>query len=157
LAEFAQQVVVVDRGSALPAQAAYRERVNREPKIRVLLETVVEEVVGDLRVAGLRLRELATGTESILEISGLFVLVGGVANDHFLDGLAVTDEHGQVITDASMRTALPGLFAAGSIRSGFTGQAVSAAGDGAAAAVVAHRYLDAHRAPAADVPQPIAE
>jgi thioredoxin reductase (NADPH) len=142
LTEFADHVVVIDRGASLRAQAVYRERVEQHPKIRVRLETVVEEVLGEERVAAVRLRDVGSAAESTLELSGLFVFVGGVVQPRFLDGLAVTDGHGHVVTDATMRTVLPGLFAAGSVRGEFTGQAVTAAGDGAAAAVAAHRYLE---------------
>ena len=143
LTEFAESVVLLHRGASLRAQAVYRERVEQHPTIRVRLETVVEEVLGEERVAAVRLREMGTGAESVLELSGLFVFVGGVAQPGFLDGLAaVTDARGHVVTDARMRTVLPGLFAAGSVRGEFTGQAVTAAGDGAAAAVAAHRYLE---------------
>jgi thioredoxin reductase (NADPH) len=141
LTEFAQQVVVVHRGGSFRAQAVYREGVEQHPKIQVELDTVVEEALGQDRLAALRLRELGTGAESTFEASGLFVFVGGVAQPEFLDGLPVTDDHGHIVTDAAMGTALPGLFAAGSVRSKFTGQAVTAAGDGAAAAVAAHRHL----------------
>jgi thioredoxin reductase (NADPH) len=143
LTEFAEQVFVVDREPSFRAQAVYRDRVAASPKIRVHAETVVEEILGEDGIAGLRLRALPTGAESTLGISGLFVCVGGIARPRFLHGLAVTDEHGHVETDANMRTALPGLFAAGAIRSNFSGQAVTAAGDGATAAVAAHRYLEA--------------
>jgi thioredoxin reductase (NADPH) len=152
LTEFADQVVVVHHGESLGAQAVYRERAKQHPKLRVHLDTVVEEVVGEERVAGLRLRELGTGADSTLEVSGVFVFIGGIAQPEFLDGLAVTDEHGHIVTDVAMGTALPGLFAAGSARTEFTGQAVTAAGDGAAAAVAAHRYLEAHTAALVRVP-----
>jgi thioredoxin reductase (NADPH) len=143
LTEFAEQVFVIDREPSFRAQAVYRDRVASSPKIRVHAETVVEEILGEDGIAGLRLRVLPTGAESTLGVSGLFICVGGVARPRFLHGLAVTDEHGHIQTDANMRTALPGLFAAGAIRSNFSGQAVTAAGDGAAAAVAAHRYLEA--------------
>lgn len=90
-------------------------------------------------MTGRWLRDLATGRRSTVDVGGLFVFAGGVT---VLDGLEVTDEHGHVVTDATMRIAQAGLFAAGSIRSELTGQAVTAAGDGAAAAVAAHRYLE---------------
>jgi thioredoxin reductase (NADPH) len=157
LTEFAEQVFVVDREPSFWAQAVYRDRIASNPKIRVYAETVVEEILGEDGVAGLRLRVLPTGAESTLDISGLFVCVGGVARPRFLADLAVTDEHGHVETDATMRTALPGLFAAGAIRSNFSGQAVTAAGDGAAAAVAAHWYLEAGAgvpARAGDRPRP---
>ena len=106
-------------------------------------ETVVEEVLGEGKISGLRLRQLGTGEETTVDVSGLFVFVGGVPQPRILDGLAVTDAHGHIETDSAMRTTLPGLFAAGAIRSGFSGQAVTAAGEGAAAAVAAHRHLAA--------------
>lgn len=152
LTEFAEQVVVVHRGASLGAQAVYRERAEQHPKLRLQLDTVVEQVLGEERVAGLRLRELGSGADSTLEVSGVFVFVGGTAQPEFLDGLPVTDEHGHIVTDAAMGTALPGLFAAGSARSEFTGQAVTAAGDGAAAAVAAHRYLVTRTAAVVRVP-----
>jgi thioredoxin reductase (NADPH) len=146
LTEFAEQVFVIDRERSFRAQAVYRDRIASNPKIRVHAETVVDEILGADRITGLRLRLLSTGTESTLDISGLFVYVGGVAQPRFLAGLPVTDEHGHVKTDAAMRTSLPGLFAAGAIRSHFSGQAITAAGDGAAAAVAAHQYLESNLA-----------
>ena len=71
----------------------------------------------------------------------MFVHVGRVPNTAFLDGVLALDELGRVPTDAWMRTALPGLFAAGDVRVDAAGQAVTAAGDGATAAIAAHRYL----------------
>jgi thioredoxin reductase (NADPH) len=141
LTQFAEQVFVIDREPSFRAQAVYRDRVASNPKIRVHAETVVEEILGEDGIAGLRLRVLPTGATSTIGVSGLFVYVGDVARPRFLEGLAVTDTHGHVESDANMRTVLPGLFAAGAIRSNFSGQAVTAAGDGAAAAVAAHRYL----------------
>jgi len=143
LTQFAEQVFVIDREPSFRAQAVYRDRIASNPKIRVYAETVVEEVLGEDGIAGLRLRASPTGTESTLEISGLFVYVGGVARPRFLDGLPVTNARGHIETDAAMATALPGLFAAGAIRNTFSGQAITAAGDGAAAAVAAHQYLAA--------------
>jgi thioredoxin reductase (NADPH) len=141
LTEFAAQVFVIDREPVFRAQAVYRDRVASHPKIRVHAETIVVEILGEDAVAGICLRALQSGSRSTLDINGLFVCVGGVARPRFLAGLAVTDAHGQVETDATLRTALPGLFAAGAVRRNFSGQAVAAAGDGAAAAVAAHRYL----------------
>lgn len=143
LTQFAAQVFVVDREASFRAQAIHRDRVAANAKIRVLADTVVMEVLGQEGISGLRLHAVSTGAESTIDISGLFVYVGGIARPQFLEELSVTDEHGHVVTDAAMRTALPGLFAAGAIRSSFSGQAVTAAGDGAAAAVAAHQYLKA--------------
>ena len=141
LTAFADQVFVVDREPSFRAQAVYRDRIASNLKIHVHPETAVEEILGENGIAGLRLRALPTGAESTLEISGLFVYVGGIARPLFLDGLAVTNARGHIETDAAMATVLPGLFAAGAIRNNFSGQAITAAGDGASAAVAAHRYL----------------
>jgi thioredoxin reductase (NADPH) len=143
LTQFAAQVFVVDREASFRAQAIHRDRVAANAKIRVLADTVVVEVIGQEGISGLRLRAVSTGAESTIDIGGLFVYVGSIARPQFLKELSVTDEHGHVVTDAAMRTALPGLFAAGAIRSSFSGQAITAAGDGAAAAVAAHQYLRA--------------
>ena len=143
LTKFAERVILVDRGSSFRAQAVYRDRLASSESVRVFAETVVEEVLGEGKVSGLRLRQLGTGEETTVDISGLFVFVGGVPRPRILEGLEVTDAHGHIETDATMQTTLPGLFAAGAIRSGFSGQAVTAAGEGAAAAVAAHRHLEA--------------
>jgi thioredoxin reductase (NADPH) len=102
---------------------------------------VLEAVLGDGRVGGVRVRDLATGESSELPVAAVFVHVGRVPNTEFLEGLLALDELGRVPTDAWMRTALPGLFAAGDVRVDAAGQAVTAAGDGATAAIAAHRYL----------------
>lgn len=141
LSDVAERVDIVDREPSFRAQAVYRDRVTSNPKICVHANTMVEEIIGEDKVAGLRLRASPTGAESILNVSGVFVYVGGVPQLRFLDGLGVTDDRGHVETDAAMRTALPGLLAAGAVRSGFSGQAVTAAGDGAAAAVAAHHHI----------------
>jgi thioredoxin reductase (NADPH) len=143
LAQFAARVFVVDREASFRAQAIHCARLAANEKIQVLSGTAVVEILGEDGLSGLRLCTVLTGAESTIDVSGLFVYVGDVARPQFLKELSVTDEHGHVVTDAAMRTALPGLFAAGAIRSSFSGQAITAAGDGAAAAVAAHQYLKA--------------
>ena len=76
-----------------------------------------------------------------MSVAGIFVHVGRMPNTAFLAGVVALDEHGCVPTDIWMRTERPGLFAAGDVRANAAGQAISAAGDGATAAVAAHRYL----------------
>jgi thioredoxin reductase (NADPH) len=135
------QVVLVNAGEAFSGQETYARRVVEQAYVDVRHRTAVEEIIGDGRVEGLRLRDLAGGAPSTLEVAGVFVHVGRIPNSELLDGLVPLDEHARVATDTWMRTELPGLFAAGDIRSDSAGQAISAAGDGATAAVAAHRYL----------------
>jgi thioredoxin reductase (NADPH) len=135
------QVVLVNAGEAFSGQETYARRVAEQAYVEVRHRTAVEELLGEERVEGLRLRDLAGGEPSTVEVAGVFVHVGRVPNSELLEGLVALDEHGRVATDPWMRTELPGLFAAGDIRSDSAGQAISAAGDGATAAVAAHRYL----------------
>ena len=92
-------------------------------------------------VSGVRVRELASGESSTVSVDGVFVHVGRLPNTAWLAGVLALDTGGHVPTDIWMRTERPGLFAAGDVRANAAGQAVSAAGDGATAAVAAHRYL----------------
>jgi thioredoxin reductase (NADPH) len=140
LAEFASRVVIFHRGKAFSAQAAYRERISEQPKIEVRFGTVVEEVLGDSAVAGVRTRD-ASGTQADFELSGFFVYVGLEPNASVADGLLDLDQTGRIVTDAWMRTKQPGILAAGTVRSGAAGRAISAAGDGTTAAIAAEQYL----------------
>jgi thioredoxin reductase (NADPH) len=92
-------------------------------------------------VDGIRVRDLASGNTSIVPVEGVFVHIGRIPNTALLDGVVALDEGGYVPTDIWMRTELSGLFAVGDVRAEAAGQAISAAGDGATAAIAAHRYL----------------
>jgi thioredoxin reductase (NADPH) len=141
LAEFASRVVIFHRGKALAAQAAYRERATKHPKIEIRFDTVVEEVLGDSDVTGVRTRDATSGAKADVELSGLFVYIGLKPNTAVANGLLDFDVSGRVATDAWMRTKQPGILAAGTVRSGTAGRAVSAAGDGTTAAIAAEQYL----------------
>ena len=118
-----------------------QERVIDHPRIEPRFQTVVEEIVGDEAVSSVRVRDLPTGNEEIMEINALFVYVGIAPRTDFLNGLVALDEVGLISTDTSMRTATAGLFAAGIVRFDAAGQAITSAGDGATASIAAHRYL----------------
>jgi thioredoxin reductase (NADPH) len=134
------RVVLVNSDDAFSGQETYARRVLEAPYVEIRQRTVVEELLGDGRVEGVRLRDLAGGTSTV-EVAGVFVHIGRVPNTELLVGLLPLDEHGRVPTDTRMRTEQPGLFAAGDVRADSAGQAVTAAGDGATAAIAAHRYL----------------
>ena len=136
LAGFAEHVVVLNGGDAPTAQAVYLERAEAEPKLELRSGAFVEAVLGESVVAGVRLR----GGETV-DLAGLFVYVGAEPNAGLLGGLLDLDEEGRVPTDRWLRTALPGLLAAGDVRSDRPGFALTAAADGATAAVAAHRYI----------------
>ena len=135
------RVVLIHEGEAFGGQETYARRVLESAHVEVRHRTVAEELLGDGRVEGLRVRDLASGESSTVGVAAVFVHVGRVPNTAFLEGVVALDERGCVATDAWMRTERPGLFAAGDVRSDSAGQAITAAGDGATAAVAAHRYL----------------
>jgi thioredoxin reductase (NADPH) len=141
LAEAVGEVIVLHRGAALTAQATYRDRVLEHPKITIRYGTVVEEVLGDDAVSGVRARDVASGEPEELELGGLFVYVGLQPNTEFVRDRLELDDDGRVPTDALMQTELPGVLAAGILRRGSLGQAAISAGEGAAAAKAAHHYL----------------
>lgn len=141
LTKFAKKVIVIHRRDSLRAVKILQKRAMENPKMEFIWDTVVEEVLGENKIQKLKLRNLKTGVESILEIDGMFLYIGLDPNTVFLD-LANKDEQGYVITDEAMRTNVPGLFAAGDCRKTFLRQVATAVGDGAVAAVSAQKYLE---------------
>lgn len=141
LAEAARRVIVLHRGAALSAQAAYRDLVLAHPKIELRPRSVVEEILGEASVTGLRVRDRATGAVTVVASAAVFVYIGLAPNTAFLDGVVACDAAGRIVTDPSLRSARPGLCAAGAVRSGWGGRAVISAGEGTAAAIAVDRYL----------------
>ena len=142
LTRFARSVTVVHRRDALRASAIMQDRARSNPKIRFAWDSVVTEVVGEDRVAGIKLRNVKTDEESFLEVSGIFVAIGHDPRSELFTGQLEKDEEGYLIVDQpSTRTAIPGVFAAGDVVDHIYRQAVTAAGSGCAAALDAERWL----------------
>jgi len=141
LANYAEQVIVFQHAADFSAQQWYRQRVLSDTKISARHQTVVEEILGDDMVTGVRVRDLASGEISQVELTGLFVYVGMKPNTEFLKNLLHLSDTGHVPADVWMRTELPGLFAAGDIRQDSAAQAITSSGDGATAAIAAYRYI----------------
>ena len=141
LASYASEVIVLHRREELRAQEAYQRRVQDDARISLRTNAIVEEILGDEAVAGIRVREAVSGAEERIELWGVFVYVGLEPNTAFLKGKLRLDETGHIPTDIWMRTELPGVFAAGDIRGDSAAQAITCAGDGATAAIAAHGYL----------------
>ncbi len=138
---FADKVYVIHRRAELRASRILQERAFANPKMQFIWNTVVEEVQGDDHVTGLRLRNVLTGEESLLPVAAVFVFIGNRPNTGFLKGLVPTDNGGHIIVDAWMRTALPGLFAAGDVRQDAARQVATSVGDGVTAAIAADHYI----------------
>jgi thioredoxin reductase (NADPH) len=142
LTRFARSVTVVHRRDALRASAIMQDRARANPKIRFAWDSVVTEVVGEDRVAGIKLRNVKTGEEPFLEVSGIFVAIGHDPRSELFTGQLDKDEEGYLIVDQpSTRTKIPGVFAAGDVVDHTYRQAVTAAGSGCAAALDAERWL----------------
>jgi thioredoxin reductase (NADPH) len=142
LTRFARSVTVVHRRDALRASAIMQDRARANPKIRFAWDSVVTEVVGEDRVAGIRLQNTKTGEESFLEVSGIFVAIGHDPRSELFTGQLELDDEGYLIVDQpSTRTKIPGVFAAGDVVDHTYRQAVTAAGSGCAAALDAERWL----------------
>jgi thioredoxin reductase (NADPH) len=141
LSKFAAKVTVIHRRQELRATRILQERAFADPKIEFLWDTVVEAIEGEDAVKRIRLRNVRTGERSVKDISGIFVAIGFKPNTDYLKGVLSLDANGAIITNEKMETKVPGIFAAGDIRSGSIRQVVAGAGDGAVAAIHAERYI----------------
>jgi thioredoxin reductase (NADPH) len=145
LTRFAERVHLVHRRDALRALALTAERVAGHAKIAMHWDTVATAVEGETEVSGLALKNVKSGEESHLPVEGVFIYVGIKPRVFCLDKLAELDGLGYVVTDKKMATRVPGLFAAGDVRSEGIRQISSAVGDGATAAFYAYRHILEHR------------
>jgi thioredoxin reductase (NADPH) len=141
LAGFAESVLVFNSADKFSGQHSYVQRTVSENKIIPKHRTVVEEILGDEQVTGVRVRDLASETLSEVTLSGLFVYIGLKPNTSLLQNVLKLSETGHVPTDGWMRTAREGLYAVGDIRRDSAAQAITSAGDGATAAIAAQRYI----------------
>ncbi len=138
---YASKVYVVHRRDQLRASKILQERAFADPKMEFVWHTVVTEILGEEAVTGLRLRNVVTGEESTLPVAAIFIFIGLHPNSDYLKGLLRMDEGGHIYVTDWMETEVPGIFAAGDIRVNSSRQVVSAAGDGATAAIKADHYI----------------
>ncbi len=145
LTRYAKKVYVVHRRDSFRASKILQERLFANPKIEVIWNTVAERVTGDEQglMTGLLLRDVVSGECRTLDASGCFVFVGFRPNTGIIDGHFDHDEMGYVKTDTIMQTSIPGLFAAGDLRSQLTRQVTTAVGDATTAAIAVEKYLKA--------------
>ena len=142
LTRFASKVTIVHRRDALRATKILQERAFKNPKISFEWDSVVTAVKGEQKVGSIGLRNVKTGDEKDLPVDGIFILIGTVPSTKLVDGHVILDPEGYIITDEDMRTNVPGVFAAGDCRRKSLRQMVTAAADGAIAAVAAEQYIE---------------
>jgi thioredoxin reductase (NADPH) len=142
LTRFASKVYLIHRRDAFRASKVMADRVTHHPKIEVVWESVVAEVLDVARneVTGLRLRNVKTGASRELPIMALFVAIGHEPNTRPFKGVLAMNEQGYLIAE-NTRTNVAGVFAAGDVQDPHYRQAITAAGSGCMAALEAERYL----------------
>lgn len=142
LAKFASKVTVVHRRDEFRASKIMQDRVMNHEKIEVIWNKSVEDVLGKDSVEGVKLKDVKTGKTTKLECQGLFVAIGHTPATDLFKGSLEMDEKGYLKVKNNVKTALPGVFAAGDVADPHYRQAITAAGDGCRAALEAERYLN---------------
>jgi thioredoxin reductase (NADPH) len=142
LSKFASKVYVIHRRDQLRASKIMQERAFKNEKITFVWDSVPVEILGDTMLEGIKVRNVKTDAETVLEIAGLFVAIGHVPNTSlFVDQLDM-DENGYLVTSTGTRTNVDGVFAAGDVADHVYRQAITAAGTGCMAAIDAERWLE---------------
>ena len=145
LTNFATKVTLVHRRDALRGEKILQDRLFANPKIEVLWDHVLDEIVGDREppgVTGARLRNVKSGAIAELAVDGVFIAIGHTPQTELFAAWLDRDDDGYIATAAdSTATAIPGVFAAGDVQDKIYRQAVTAAGTGCMAALEAERYL----------------
>jgi thioredoxin reductase (NADPH) len=146
LTQFTDSVTIVERGDRLKGNKILQDKIRMHPRMEVLLRHEVDrfEPKPDAsgKLGGIVLEDLRTGERTELHPAGVFVFIGLDPNTDVAKGQVDLDDDGFIVTDMGMQTSIPGLFAAGDVRSGSTKQLASAVGEGAAAAIAIRQYLE---------------
>jgi len=145
LTKFASKVVLIHRRDTFRASKIMIDRVKANPKIELLMNHVVIDVLGESKVVGLKLKNTVSGEESVKDFTGLFVAIGHIPRSELILGQVDLNAEGYVnVVGRSTNTNLPGVFACGDLVDFTYRQAITAAGSGCAAALDAERFLAGH-------------
>ena len=142
LTRFAAKLTIIHRRDALRAAKILQKRAFKNPKIEFAWNSKVAEIAGGQKVESITLQDVRNGKRRTLPVDGIFVLIGTDPDTNLVKGKVVTDPDGYVITNEDMETNVPGVFAAGDCRRKSLRQMLTAAADGAIAAVSAERYIE---------------
>lgn len=141
LSGYAKKVSMVHRRQDLRASKILEERVWQNPKINLILDSIVEKVIGKDKVDSVQIKNLKNESTSNLSCQGVFIFVGIKPNTAFLNNLVEADDKGFIITDQELKTSKEGIFACGDCRKKTLYQVITACGEGATAADSAYKYL----------------
>ncbi len=142
LSRLVKKLYLVHRREEFRADKVYRDKCLDNPVIEPVLNSVVSRIIGDSEVSGVELKDTITGDYSVLNVDGVFIFVGFNAVCSFFPTELELDQFGFIKTTCEMESSIPGIFAAGDIRSKKCRQIVTAVGDGATAATAAYAYLE---------------
>jgi len=142
LTKFVKEVTIIHRREALRGTKIYQEKVFANPKIKMLWNSVIQEIKGDTTVQSIHVKNVKTGKVTQHDIQGVFLFVGLLPRTQFLRGLVEMDEDGYILTGENGETSVKGIFAAGDCRKKLVRQIATAVGDGATAACAAEKYLE---------------
>ncbi|MCR4662932.1 MAG: thioredoxin-disulfide reductase [Endomicrobiaceae bacterium] len=143
LTKFAVKVNLIHRRDQFRAAKILQEKVFAEPKINIIFDSVVEKISGNISVEQITLKNVKNNISSSLSVNGIFVFVGWLPNTKFLENTAIKlNEAGYIVTDDNMNTSIQGIFACGDVRQKILRQVVTAAGDGAIAAISAQHFIE---------------
>lgn len=145
LTRYARQVDIVEHNPQVKASPILQEQVAQQPNMQVITNHEVVGFKGKRRLEAIYVKDRASGETKEWHYDGVFVFIGLTANSQLVQGKVDTDSAGFVLTDKTLMTSWPGLFAAGDVRAGATKQAASAAGEGATAALMIREYLKQSR------------
>lgn len=145
LARFCSKVYLIHRRDSMRATKIMQELVLSHPKIELKWNSVVDKIIGDEEVRGIRIRNLKTNESSDLDVSGVFIAIGIVPNTEIIEGKIDLNDAGFVITDDSMQTNMFGVYSAGDVREKLLRQVITAASDGAVASYVAEKYISENK------------
>jgi thioredoxin reductase (NADPH) len=141
LTRYVSELTIVHRRDAFRAGVLLQKRMRENPKIKLVLDSVVKEIRGSGKVESVQISNIKTGENSLLDVEGIFIFVGHTPNNDLYKGQLEMDERGFIKVDAKMHTSVPGVFAAGEAADSDFKQVITSAGMGAAAAIEAGRYL----------------
>lgn len=145
LTQFADKVYLVHRRDQFRADGLVVERALKNPKIIPVMDSVLESIEGADIVERIIVKNVKTGEKKPIDLNGVFIFIGTLPNATFVGDAVKTTDGGWIWTDADMRTSTPGIFAAGDVRDTGLRQVVTAAADGARAAMSAYAYITEHK------------
>jgi len=142
LTRFAKKVWLVHRRDKLRAAPILQDRVFNNPKIEILWDSVLQEIRGENKVEQVVIKNVKSGEEAVYPAEGVFIYVGILPNTQFVKDFVHLDDAGFILTERTMETNRPGVFAAGDVRDTPLRQIITAASDGAIAAFFANKYIE---------------